>query len=380
MNQGRQIAWRWAIVIIVVAISGLALQSSLSVAVGAPDELPLHSMVATGSSFVYRLDPMAQTFVTIPLPIGSVPLHGVVTGTAPTHVWVTEYGRNQIGHLVFTDTNNFAWTEYPLTSTNSSRPYRIAIAGNSVWFTERGANRIGRINSATGQLDEFYGNGLSPNGNLADIKVASDGRVWIAAPGSKRLVQLVVTSTQVYAFREYTDTLRPNSILIPEYLAVANNDLIWITNPQAGATLRVVNFRPSIPLFTYATSLNTGSQIDPREIIFSADNVWYANLGNNTLDQIETATNPIINHPVAITSPVALAPASGGTFWLTQQTRPAAISRGIYTDALSTSDVETYAMPVTDLTLTSIAVDLDGSVWVTAFQPNQIFLPLVKKN
>lgn len=380
MSHGRQTAWRWAMVVIVVAASGLVLRAGLSVSASAPDEGLVRSTVATGSSYVYRFDPVAQTFVTISLPIGSVPIHGVVTGAAPTHVWVTEYGRNQIGHLVFTDTNSFVWTEHPVTSTNNSRPYRLAVAGNSVWFTERGANRIGRLNIATGQIDEFYGNGLSPAGNLADIKVAPDGRVWIAAPGSRRLVRLVVTDTLTYAFREYTDTLRPNSVLMPEYLAVADNDLLWITNPQASATLRVVNFRPSIPLFTYATSLNTGTQINPREIVFTFDNVWYTNWGNNTLDQIDTATNPIINHRVAIPSPAALAPAGENRFWLTQQSRPAVISRAIYTASSSTSSVATFALPVADLSLTSIAVAADGGVWVTAFQPNQLFLPLVKKN
>ncbi len=108
--------------------------------------------------------------------------------------------------------------------------------------------------------------------------------------------------------------------------------------------------------------------------------MWYANLGNNTLDQIDTGTLPIINHRVSITSPLALAAAADSTFWLTQQTRPAAISRAIYTDALSTSSVKTYAMPVADLTLTSIAVDVDGNVWVTAYQPKEIFLPLIKKS
>ena len=376
MNHSRQAAWRWVIVMIVVAASGLALKAGLSVAARASGEQPLRSTVAT-SSYIYRFDPVAQTFVTIPLPIGSVPMHGVVTGTAPTHVWVTEYGRNQIGHLVFTNTNSFAWTEYPVTSTGNSRPYRIAVAGNSVWFTERGANRIGRLNTTTGQLDEFQGNGLSPNGNLADIKVAPDGRVWIAAPGSQRLAQLVVTTTQVYAFREYTDTFRPGNVLMPEYLAVASNDLIWLTNPQSSANLRVVKFTPSIPFFINATSLST---VYPREIVVTAGNTWYTNLGNNTLDQIDTATNPIINHRVAISSPVALASAGVSTFWLTQQTRPAVISRAIYTDALSTSSVATYALPMADLTLTSIAVAADGNVWVTAFQPNQIFLPLMNKN
>jgi streptogramin lyase len=380
MNQRKQVAWRWAIVTIVVVMSGLALQAGLSLAAGVPGDLAPRSMVATGSSFIYRFDPVAQTFMTIPLPIGSIPMHAVVTGTAPTHVWLTEHGRNQIGHLVFTNTNSFAWTEYPVTSTTNSGPYRIAISGNSVWFTERGANRIGRLNTSTGVIDEFYGNGLSPDGNLADIKVAPNGRVWIAAPGSKRVVQLVVTSTLAYAFREYTDTLRPTNILVPEYLAVASNDLIWITNPQGGAASRVVNFQPSVPLFTNATSLNLVTPIDPREIVVTAGNVWYTNLGNNTLDQIDTGTNPILNHRVAVSSPAALASAGGSTFWLTQQTRPAVISRAIYTNSSSTSSVATYAMPIAELMLTSVAVAADGKVWVTAFQPNQIFLPLLSKN
>src|SRR3972149_4326300 len=152
-----------------------ALASKTSVAVLQP-----------GSSFLFRFDAATQTFYTYTLPFGSIPSGVVVTGTNPTQVWVAEYGRNQIGHLVFTDTSHVTWTEYPVTSTSNSGPYRIAIAGNYVWFTERGANRIGRLDTTTGQIDEFYGNGLAPNAGLADIQVAPNGWIWATGQWSNQ--------------------------------------------------------------------------------------------------------------------------------------------------------------------------------------------------
>lgn len=197
---------------------------------------------AIGASWLYRFDPNTHTFVTITLPVNAIPMEMAITGTSPTHVWFSEYGRQQIGHLVYTDTFTSQLVEHPITSTTSPQPFQVTLAGNNLWFTERGANRVGRLNTLTGQLDEFYDHGLSPNANLADIQIAPNGRVWIGAPGSQRLVALDVTAPHSYTFTEY----HPISFVIaPVSLGIADNTTILMAMSES-ITRSLVEYYSSI--------------------------------------------------------------------------------------------------------------------------------------
>ncbi len=77
-----------------------------------------------------------------PLPEWSQPIN---IATAPDgNLWFTELGANKIGRI----TTDGTITEIPI-STPYSTPWGIAAGrGNKVWFTETGseANSIGRIN------------------------------------------------------------------------------------------------------------------------------------------------------------------------------------------------------------------------------------------
>ena len=74
-------------------------------------------------SYLYRFDPAAQTFFTIPLSTGAMPSGVAVTGTNPTHVWIAESGLDRITHVVFTDTYEL----YSKRSTRSHRPRRAGL-------------------------------------------------------------------------------------------------------------------------------------------------------------------------------------------------------------------------------------------------------------
>src|SRR3972149_718094 len=172
--------------------------------------------VTPQTAFLYRFDPNTFSFFTRTLPLGSVPIDVAVTGTSPVHVWVTLFGSDKIGRLVFTSTAQTSWTEYAVTSTANSQPFQLALRGNEVWFTEQNANRVGRLNALTGQIDEFFGNGLSSDSGLAGIDIAPDGSIWLAGQKSNRLIRLVVTDTNDFAFQQYTlgSTTGPYAVAI----------------------------------------------------------------------------------------------------------------------------------------------------------------------
>jgi len=333
----------------------------------------LNSISTGARSYLYRFDATAQTFFTIPLANGAVPTGLAMTGTNPTHVWIAEYGLNRITHVVFTDTAHYLQTVYPITSTAQSGPYRIAVAGNEVWFTERGANRVGRLNAVTGQLDEFYGHGLSSNAGLTDIKVAPDGAAWMGGQTVQQLIKLTVSSPSVYAFTAYTDTLRPTFVVAPLYLAIENSDLIWLTTPTVNY-YKVAQFTPSSPDFVWPTlpgNLLMGVAATPGF-------AWLADLSGNEIDLVEVGTMTLASH-FPITRPVEIAAETSNLFWVTQDDDRGAIGRLSYTNTVS-YHVDSFAIPVPGLQLTGIAAAPAGGVWFSAYALERVYLPLVLKN
>lgn len=326
------------------------------------------------SSYLYRYDPASQTFFTIPLANNATPIGVAVTGTNPTHVWIAESGLNRISHVTFTSTVDYTQTAYPITSTANSEPYRIVVNGNDVWFTERGANRVGRIDAVTGQLDEFDGHGLSANAGLTDIKVAPDGTVWMGGQTVQRLIRLTVSSPSTYTFTEYTDTLRPNFVVAPSYLAVANSDLIWLTTPTANFN-RVAQFTPSSQDFVWL-SLPAGSL--PMGVVATSSYAWFADIARNTAVQVEVGTMTLVNSYGPITRPVEIVAETNKVFWMTQDDGRGAIGRLIYTNTVSYR-ADSFAMPVSKLRLTGLAAVPGSGVWSVAYLPEFVYLPLLKK-
>jgi len=325
------------------------------------------------SSFLYRFDPTSPTFFTFPLTLGSVPYGVAVTGTNPTHVWVAEYGLNQIGHLAYTNTGSFSYITYPVTSTVNSGPYRLAVQGNSVWFTERGANRIGRLDVTSGVIDEFS-SGLSPNSGLADIRVAPNGWVWASGQSSSRLIRLVVTSTADYEVREYP----PHPTMVGIFgLSVPASEYVWYASPGAGVIgrLDVVNNVVNDVSFFFPQPRGT-----PYEIVTTGSFAWFTDPQRDRLGQFDAQTlgNLVLYTSTSTMKPAGLAVEASNVLWFTQQDEHGAVGRFVYTTTTSTR-FDSFALPIAGLRPTGIAVAVDKSVWFAAFVPVRVFLPAVLK-
>lgn len=339
------------------------------------DRLPAaRPATATTNSVLYRFDPTSQTFMTIALPLNSYPTDVAVVGQSPAHVWVAEYGGGRIGRVVFTDTASYQLVHYPIT-TPAGSPYRLTVDGSWVWFTERGANRVGRLNSSTGVINEFYGNGLSANAGLSDIQVAPNGRVWLGAEWSQRLVRLTVTSTVNYAFREYADT-NTNFTVAPVSIAIEDDNSILLTVPSgSAASRRLAQFTPSIAAFQWAALLNNTS---PQEVIVVPGKLWFSDKQRNELSQVELGTYTNLNNYGPITRPVGLAAESPTVLWSALHSQPPAIGR-LQAGVPPSSTVTSYALPGPGLTPSAIAVAPDGAVWVTAYRSG-LYLPSVRRD
>ncbi|MBI5565954.1 MAG: hypothetical protein HY870_13750 [Chloroflexi bacterium] len=361
--------------LLTIAFSALALWSAWH---GLRSSAQLaQSAAINATNVIYRFDPNTQTFITFSLPAGSWPTDIEVLGSNPTQVWVADNGRGQLTRLVFTSTLDYQLTHFPVTATADNRPYRLALNSGRVWFTAPNTNRVGRLEPGSGQVDEFFGNGLPTNAGLTDIKVALNGRVWVGAETAQRLLRLTVTSTVVYAFNSYTDTIRPSFVVAPRAIALDGNDSVLMTVPTAPTpTLRLALFAPSIGLFQWPI-LQANSF--PLDVVAVSGEVWFSDRARNELVQIELGTLANLTPHGPITRPTSLATESASAFWSILQTSPAAIGRLSYAGLPPTDTITSFNLPDAQFSASAIAVAADGGVWVSAYR-GSLYLPLIRKS
>jgi streptogramin lyase len=344
---------------------------------------PTESGPAVGSSYLYRFDTGSKTWFTYTLPADSLPASVVTTGTNPTHVWITEYGVNKIGHLIYTNALSISFVEYPITATVNSRPFRLALAGNYVWFTERGANRIGRLNMITGQVDEFYGHGLSANAGLAGIGVAPDGSVYVAEQYQNRIARLVVMSTSVYTYSEYfghlTNGTMPNGIFSIDIEETGAPDSYNIH--FAAPISNVIGvLRPAVSQVIFANSQKPNAH--PYAVVWDANLnlVFYTEQYRNHISLFFWGTTGLASELTpTISRPSDLVVGSGNQLWLTQQDTLGQLARLVFTSS-AVFAFTSYPLPTHQLMPTGVSAKNTNAVWVTAYMPTRIYLPIIFKS
>ena len=374
--------WKRLTMVIGLALASLLAVLGLSGLPQAEAQPARETASVRGASFLYRFNPTSQSFFTIPLSNGALPIGVAVTGTNPAHVWIAEYGLNRITRVIFTGTANYAQTAYPVTSTANSGPFLIALAGRSVWFTEREANRVGRLDTSTGQLVEFYGHGLPANAGLADIAVAPDTSIWVAGQSAKRLYRLVITSTTDYAFQEFLTGISAAAAVGPFGLDVMpgisplsyqiafaspQGNLIGVLTPGSGQVL-------------IAGVIPRG--FAPTDIVYEAarDNLWFSEPGANgiglsfkgTLQNAPRWVGPI-THPTFLTRMI------NHTLWLSQQDPRGQLARFVNA-GIGQYSFTSYPLPTVGLQPNGVALADDGQVWTVAYRPERIYLPLILRS
>jgi virginiamycin B lyase len=109
-----------------------------------------------------------------PLKRGSLPVE--ITAGPDGALWFTESGADYIGRIT-TDTQSI--TEYPIPTPNS-QPWGITTGPDkNLWFTELSAGKIGRM-TTSGTITEWsIGAGSLPRG----ITTGPDGALWFVESG-----------------------------------------------------------------------------------------------------------------------------------------------------------------------------------------------------
>jgi len=218
-------------------------------------------------------------------PVQGNPLNVAVE--APGRIWYTLPDQNAVGLLIVDSSGSHTTEIFEMPQANS-RPYDIAYANGTVWFTERNVDKIGAIDIATKDLSEFSihepvgplasstsvflptllnkgaGGGQETFSQPTGIAVAPNGLVWFVTFGSNQLGRLDPTTESIDLY------IYPRAGAELEDVAVGLSNSPWITAPGVD---RVEKFDHRTQLFETIQSTGDGSA--PFNVaIAGADTPW----------------------------------------------------------------------------------------------------------
>ncbi len=162
-----------------------------------------------------------------------------IAAQSPSTAWATVPAKNAILRVQFSSQGAASGTLFTVPTANAE-PYNIAVGGSWVWFTERLGNKIGRLNAATGTIDEFPIPRAASEPTGVAVLPGTPDRVWFTERAGNALGLLTVTDTVKFSFTEYP---LPWTNARPEDVAAADAGSIWFTAPGVG---RLGLFKPAL--------------------------------------------------------------------------------------------------------------------------------------
>lgn len=216
-----------------------------------------------------------------PVPTGHPFRIVVETVGPPAIVWFTLPDANAIGRLVVTDTVDYTFTSFSVPTANSE-PYALVYDGNNtIWFTERVGNKIGRLTLTTGNIVEYS----VPTANSAPtgIDLSPDGRVWFLQQNGNKLAVFNPGNSQ---FQEFPYGLANGQL---EDVAVLNNTRIWLTAPGQN---RVSEYRAEVNHFANIPVISGpgGTLFPPGDIVIGNGRTWISAPSQDWLGVYEPGT------------------------------------------------------------------------------------------
>jgi virginiamycin B lyase len=227
-----------------------------------------------------QFDPKYQEFTTYP---AAADFKGQLNGNSMRAdpngkmVWSTA-GTRIVGLNI--ETKQFVAYDIPHWVETKQNPgaYGIDVAGDGrVWFVEREANKIGRLDPATGKIDEFKTPGTDvPRRMGADW----EGNLWVGFHETGKLVKIDQNTGNMTFYEPPT----PNS---GTYLAVpdAKHKVIWVTEQTAD---KIARFDPKTETWTEFSLPIVES--DARRIELDPSNpnrIWWSGDTSSHLGYIE---------------------------------------------------------------------------------------------
>jgi virginiamycin B lyase len=294
-------------------------------------------------------------------------------------IWFTEPGADQIGRLVYTSTGDFAFDEYVVGSGGEPLNLVVDSARNAVWFTERSGNQIGALFKDGGNTPTYSPFDVpTADSQPADVDLAPNGSVWFTEMAADAIGQLVFTSTTDVAFTEYAITGTGENVGAYA-IAVQSDDYVWFGETNTGVVKRLRVVDP--PRYLWVSQLGRYSY--PHALV--VDNgrflLWLTERHNNQLSHVELGTLFIVNQfdiePNPAMRPTGLTMLGQDQLWFSGQGN-GQIGRLVYTSPTK-FEFSLFDLPQDGVWAMDIASADDGTLWAVAYAPKPVSLPVLLK-
>jgi virginiamycin B lyase len=203
---------------------------------------------------------------------GSEPWGVAVKGAGSNlTVWFTERGGNKIGKFVPPTMT----VEYTLPAPDS-QPSGIAIRGDSLWFTESAVGRLGRLDLQTGEIREFPGKLSPPLEGPQDVTVSSSGNPWLSESEGDRITLFYFSTLQ-----NFIPIPLASSGSEPYGMAIEGEKAVWFTERTGN---KLGRYTGPIPPDEYP--LPTSSSLPTDVVVDGSGCAWYTAPGSNRIGRL----------------------------------------------------------------------------------------------
>ena len=237
-------------------------------------------------------------------------------------------------------------TEYPIPTSSSGPEGIVAGPDGALWFTERSANKIGRI-SVAGVVTEYTV--PTASSQPQSINTGPDGALWFTELSGDKIGRITTAGV-------ITEYAVPTAGAVPDVITTGPDGALWFTEFNKGKIGRVT----TAGVFTeYATSaVNT----QPTDITAGPDGaLWFTNANTGTIGRITTAgVETEFPTTQSNSKPITITVGADGALWFVES------NLGII-GRMTTAGVLTSYSPalVGGASLYDITAGPDGNLWYT---------------
>jgi virginiamycin B lyase len=269
---------------------------------------------------------------------------GIAAGPGNS-LWFTEFDADKIGVV---DATSHAITEYSV-PTNNAQPLAITRGPDgNMWFTESGVGKIGMIDVTTHQVTEYP---LSSYYAFPDgITSGPNNTIWFTEEASNQIGMIDVSTGKV------TEFPIPTVDSVPEGITLGPDGKIWFTESLGN---QIGTIDPTTHAISEYVGLTTGSQ--PDGIAVGADgNLWFTENAGNRIGMIDPTSHAVSEFvvPTASSRPDGIIAGPNGKLWFTEYA-----GNKVGSIDPTTHQISQVSIPSSGSTPIGIAAGPHNSVW-----------------